>query len=881
MYAARNMLVAAVLFCVVTAGQASAEADIYWAIRTGDMPSVAALLESGADVNAPDEEGMTPLHWAAVSTQPEMVRLLLDSGADVNARDVLGRTPLHYAAVSNHKQIIDDLLGSSATVDAADEQGNTPLHMAARRFRLGAVGQLLAAGADVNAMNVRGQTPLHLLGADAREDVADVAALLDTIAQVMVSAGADPSLKDEDGLPAWPHPAAPSNEGRQPSGYPTYDTVAATLLTRATQYPSICQRVDLGTSVQGRHIYALKISDNVATEEDEPEFKYIANMHGDEVVGLMMCMNLIDYLLQNYPTVPRVANLVDNVEIWIVPSMNPDGYTLYQRENASGYDLNRNFPEGSGSNPDPNTPAGHPTEVAVIMNWSFAHSFTLAANFHGGALVANYPFDNDGLGSVNSPSPDDDLFLALSEEYSEDNSPMWNSTEFYHGITNGAAWYAIDGGMQDWDYRYMGGNEITFELGNTKAPAFSQIPTYWSQNQESMLSYMETCLTGVRGLVTNASTNAPLAATVSVIGRNHNVYTDPQVGDYHRMLLPGTYSLKFEVAGYDPMTISNVVVNTGNATRLDVHMGPSASVTYPNGGETLTANVPVNVTWSGSNPTIQYNVQYTANFGQISQVNDSFERTSLGTDYTTGGNANWITIASNPHTGVRSAKAGTITHSQQTWMVRTVGGGQMSFWYKVASESGYDFFNFYVDGVSRVHASGTVAWTQFTTTLAAGSHELKWEYIKDISDSAPNDTVWVDDLIVNQDLTIWHDIIALTAPGATSTPWTPTTVSTTDKVRVRAYYGGTSYGGWDEADSTFSVVAAPTGCAGDGNCDNAINWRDIDYFVAAMGGEQAWQDMFLPGSPSCPYANNDVDGDGAVSWRDIDPFVALMNAPCP
>ena len=74
---------------------------------------------------------------------------------------------------------------------------------------------------------------------------------------------------------------------------------------------------------------------------------------------------------------------------------------------------------------------------------------------------------------------------------------------------------------------------------------------------------------------------------------------------------------------------------------------------------------------------------------------------------------------------------------------------------------------------------------------------------------------------------------------------------------------------------------APAGCPGDSNCDDGINWRDIDYFVAAMSGEQSWRDMFSSNTPSCPYTNSDVNGDGAVSWRDIDPFVARMNAACP
>ncbi|MCK4342036.1 MAG: hypothetical protein KAY37_09975 [Phycisphaerae bacterium] len=75
---------------------------------------------------------------------------------------------------------------------------------------------------------------------------------------------------------------------------------------------------------------------------------------------------------------------------------------------------------------------------------------------------------------------------------------------------------------------------------------------------------------------------------------------------------------------------------------------------------------------------------------------------------------------------------------------------------------------------------------------------------------------------------------------------------------------------------------APPVCPGDSNCDEAISWRDIDFFVAAMNDNvAAWEAMFAPGTPSCPFENNDVNGDGTVNWRDIDPFVALMNTTCP
>ena len=357
-----------------------------------------------------------------------------------------------------------------------------------------------------------------------------------------------------------------------------YAEIGPTFATHEATYPEICKRYDLGLSYERRHLWAIRISDNVLVEEDEPEFKYIATMHGDEIVGTKMCMNLVDYLLTNYGSDPQVTNIIDEIELWIVPLMNPDGYdrSPRTRENAQGIDLNRNFPEGAPPDPDPNDPEGRATETQVIMNWSFGQSFTASANFHGGVLVVNYPFDNDGSGS--RYTPDQDLFVYISEEYSRHNPPMWFG-DWYHGITNGVDWYEIQGGMQDWNYRYMGNNEVTIELGDIKEPSSSEIPQFWEDNRESMLAYIETCLIGVRGLVTDVQTGQPLEATITVVGRDHEIYTDPDVGDYHRMLLAGTYDLTFEVEGYDAVTVPNVVVLEAECTRLDVVLGIGPPVT--------------------------------------------------------------------------------------------------------------------------------------------------------------------------------------------------------------------------------------------------------------------------------------------------------------
>jgi hypothetical protein len=651
--------------------------------------------------------------------------------------------------------------------------------------------------------------------------------------------------------------------------WPTYAEIGTRLANLEATYPTLCKRYDLGLSVQGRHLWAIRISDNVLVEEDEPEVKYISTMHGDEIVGVMLCLNLADWLMANYGVDPQATNIVNNVELWLVPLMNPDGYdrSPRTRENYNGVNLNRDFPEWTSGNP--NTTAGRAAETAAIMNWSFAHSFTCSVNFHGGAMVVNYPYDYDtGVpdGSY-AISPDDDLFIWMSEQYSQHNTPMWNSTEFTHGITNGSDWYNLQGGMQDWNYRYMGNNEVCIELNDTKEPSASQIPTLWNDNRASMLAYTETSLTGVRGLVTDGATGAPLSATVTVVGRNHPIYTDPDVGDYHRMLRPGTYTLTFAAAGYDTTTISGVVVNSGNATVLNVPMFGPVSVVSPNGGESLTSGSPTTVTWTG-NPASQFQVQYTDNYGVPGAVSDSFESGTLDSAYTQGGNLPWFVTNSSYHQGTHSARAGAITHSQSSWMSRIAYEGSVTFWYRVSSEAN-DYFNFYVDDVRKLHRSGTAGtWTLYSTAIAAGSHVVKWEYVKNASTSSGTDTVWIDQVALTGDATAWTDIIALTPGGTTSTPWTPGTPGTNYKVRVRPYSGGV-YGNWDESNAVFAVVLPPVD--GDYDTDGDVDLVDAGWFQVCFGAAP---------TNECKAAF-DFDASGAIDLADWADFVPLLDASGP
>lgn len=363
--------------------------------------------------------------------------------------------------------------------------------------------------------------------------------------------------------------------------YYTLATLASDLQAVAAAHPDICRLYSAGTSVQGRSLHVMKITADPDAANRKPGFRYIGSMHGNEPLGMEMLMRLIHLLAEGYGVDPRLTRLVDELEIYVLPLMNPDGYGGFaspQRYNAHGVDLNRNFPDRID---DPvNSPDGREPETAAVMTWFDTRPTVMSANFHTGALVVNYPWDSTTKPSGSyAACPDDDTFIHISEAYSYHNAPMWNSSEFHHGITNGCDWYILFGGLQDWSYNWTGDLAVTIELSDSFFPPASTLQTYWDQNRESLLHYLEEALKGVWGVVTDAGTGRPLAASITVYGRNVPFGSDPVMGDYHRRLLPGSYALTFDAEGYDPLTVNNVVVTEGDPVRLDVqlslHTGPT------------------------------------------------------------------------------------------------------------------------------------------------------------------------------------------------------------------------------------------------------------------------------------------------------------------
>ncbi|XP_059169400.1 carboxypeptidase D-like [Physella acuta] len=218
-------------------------------------------------------------------------------------------------------------------------------------------------------------------------------------------------------------------------------------------------------------------------------------------------------------------------------------------------------------------------ETQAVMDWIKTQpNFVLSANLHGGSLVASYPFDDHQYSDITSglyaAAPDDATFKSLAKSYANAHPTMHlgkqcGGTEYFPGgITNGAYWYTFAGGMQDYNYLNSNTFEITLEISCCRYPNSSDLASYWNDNRNALLTYIEQTHMGVKGVV-KTSDGAPIAnAQVRVSGIDYTMKTS-DLGEYWRLLISGTYSISFSVEGYATASTS-VTVISGSPVVLDV-----------------------------------------------------------------------------------------------------------------------------------------------------------------------------------------------------------------------------------------------------------------------------------------------------------------------
>ncbi len=329
----------------------------------------------------------------------------------------------------------------------------------------------------------------------------------------------------------------------------SYSQMTTELQTITSSYPEIARLYELGQSVQGRTIWGLKITDNPDTEENEPEVRICGNHHGDEYMSVELPLNLAWLLVQNYSSDPTITEMIDNREIWIIPMVNPDGHETDSRYNAHGVDLNRNY----GYMPESATPYSEPETRAMRSN-ALQNNFVLSLSFHCSGDIVNYVWNYK-----TQPVADNAAVVALSNQYGSHNG-YW--------VVEGYDWYQTLGDCNDFSYGCRGDIDWTIEVQS------SNEGQAWNLNRDAMLELIDEADMGLTGVVTNADTGQPIPATVWVEEAFWPCFADPEVGDYHKILLPGTYTVHYQANGFQEEIIS-VDVDGGEPTVLNVALNPS------------------------------------------------------------------------------------------------------------------------------------------------------------------------------------------------------------------------------------------------------------------------------------------------------------------
>lgn len=336
----------------------------------------------------------------------------------------------------------------------------------------------------------------------------------------------------------------------------SYAQMRSDYVAYAAAHPAIAEFHVIGQSVQGRDIFALRISDHVAVEEDEPEVVFWASIHGDEFASGEIAYRWALELLDAYGVDPVLTGYVDNLEIWVVPLLNPDGHENGTRENFNGVDLNRDFgwnwePGWGGSKAAYSQP-----ETRSLQEFCLEENVSLSATLHCDGNIFLYPWCYSPLNV-----PEHQLVTTVGHLYADAASytliKSWTDYE-----THGELLDLIHGGYGSLCY--------TAEISNN----LGLFGDSYSRNTDGLEQFCKAAGSGLHGLVTDAQTGQPLRATVTISGSPFPAYTDPTRGDVHRLALPGTYDVTVWANGYVPQTVSGLHVVKGAATSFAVALQP-------------------------------------------------------------------------------------------------------------------------------------------------------------------------------------------------------------------------------------------------------------------------------------------------------------------
>jgi carboxypeptidase T len=396
------------------------------------------------------------------------------------------------------------------------------------------------------------EADLDIAGVDIKESIIDIL-ITDLDFATLKSMNLDYTIDEVKGITA-----GPDDEYKNPQEIEDF------VIQMNNTYPKISKLISIGKSLEGRDIWALKISDNAdRSEKSEPSVLFNSMHHAREVMTPEMGIDIIEYLLSNYATDSQVKAWVDTTEIWVIPMFNVDGNNKMWNEDAwwrkntrggFGVDLNRNYPEGwnscqgSSGMQDSQTyrgpnPASEP-ETQAMMNFIATHRPVFDISYHSFSRLVIYPY-----GCKDKRTQTKEVVEKIGIKIAElvDYEP-------------GTAWellYNADGGDIDWMYAAYDVIPYVIELNSRWQGGFH--PKYRKhrdktvkRNRPGWMYLLDRVHTsGVRGKITMRNSKGervPLSnEMIEVYKADGSLFQDYKThadGTYHIVLNPGDYTIK-------------------------------------------------------------------------------------------------------------------------------------------------------------------------------------------------------------------------------------------------------------------------------------------------------------------------------------------------
>jgi len=260
---------------------------------------------------------------------------------------------------------------------------------------------------------------------------------------------------------------------RELAGYHDFASVESHLKRIAAQYPQIAQVFQYGKSKEGRPLWGLKLSDQVHLDEAEPEVMLTSATHGDELITVEVVFGLLDAIVAGYGKDSRLTTLVDRLEIFWAPVVNPDGYTRKSRY-ANGIDPNRDYPW-------PGNPGKQSNEcIKGVIDFFHQHEIRGSIDFHssGGMVMFPWSYTHDPVESVDQTN-----FAELTRRMAATNGYRHGQIPHLLYIAKGAS-----ADYYHWKNRSVA---IAVEIGDSNVPAAASIPKYVRQNAEATWIFLE------------------------------------------------------------------------------------------------------------------------------------------------------------------------------------------------------------------------------------------------------------------------------------------------------------------------------------------------------------------------------------------------------